>query len=295
MVVCIAEGYATAASIHEATGHPVVVAFNAGNLAAVTRALRQTYPHARLIVCADDDFETPGNPGLALASAAARQSSARVSVPTFGAGRLAGETDFNDLHRTQGLDAVRAALDAAAHPPDEHLDRVFALRDPVTEWPEPAPLGEPLEATPYPDDALPGILGDAVRQAQTFVQAPMALVACSALSTLSVAVQGLVNVWRDHHLAGPVSLYLLALADSGERKTTCDAGRVAIARHSHPRSKNPKPRSLHLRPRRPGSLGARPCLGHRFGPRPACSRPRPAQYLAPTAWDRILCFEIWPC
>ena len=202
MVVCIAEGYATAASIHEATGHPVVVAFNAGNLAAVTRALRQTYPHARLIVCADDDFETPGNPGLAFASAAARQSSARVSVPTFGAGRLAGETDFNDLHRPQGLDAVRAALDAAAHPPDEHLDRVFALRDPVTEWPEPVPLCEPLEAKPYPDDALPGILGDAVRQAQTFVQAPMALVACSALSTLSVAVQGLVNVRRDHHLAG---------------------------------------------------------------------------------------------
>ena len=51
----------------------------------------------------------------------------------------------------------------------------------------------------------------------------MALVACSALSALSLAAQGLANVRRDHQLVGPISLYLLAVADSGERKTTCDA------------------------------------------------------------------------
>ena len=38
----------------------------------------------------------------------------------------------------------------------------------------------------------------------------------------AVAAQGLVNVRRDHQLGGPVSLYLLAVADSGERKSTCD-------------------------------------------------------------------------
>lgn len=92
------------------------------------------------------------------------------------------------------------------------------------EWPE--PLSEPLDAQPYPDEALPGILRDAARQAQAFVQAPMALVACSALSTLSLAAQGLANVRRDHQLVGPISLYLLAVADSGERKTTSDVVRV---------------------------------------------------------------------
>jgi putative DNA primase/helicase len=91
------------------------------------------------------------------------------------------------------------------------------------EWPEPEPLTEPLDAQPYPDEALPRILRDAVRQAQAFVQAPMALVACSAISALSLAAQGLANVRRDHQLVGPISLYLLAVADSGERKTTCDA------------------------------------------------------------------------
>jgi putative DNA primase/helicase len=91
------------------------------------------------------------------------------------------------------------------------------------EWPEPDPLTEQLDAQPYPDDALPRILRDAVRQAQDFVQAPMALVACAALSALSLAAQGLANVRRDHQLVGPIALYLLAVADSGERKTTCDA------------------------------------------------------------------------
>ena len=63
---------------------------------------------------------------------------------------------------------------------------------------------------------------DAVIEAQAFVQSPAALVACSALSALSIAAQGIVNVRRDPQLAGPVSLYLLSVAESGERKTTCD-------------------------------------------------------------------------
>jgi putative DNA primase/helicase len=90
------------------------------------------------------------------------------------------------------------------------------------DWPEPEPLTTPLDPTPYPVDALPPLLREAVLEVQAFVQAPTALVACSALSTLSVAAQGLVNVRRDAQLVGPVSLYVLAVAESGERKTTCD-------------------------------------------------------------------------
>ncbi|WP_298580549.1 DUF5906 domain-containing protein [uncultured Luteimonas sp.] len=54
-IVLVAEGYATAASLYEATGFPVAVAFDAGNLLPVAEALRKRYKKARILVCADDD------------------------------------------------------------------------------------------------------------------------------------------------------------------------------------------------------------------------------------------------
>ena len=72
----IAEGFATAASLHEATGVPVVVAFNAGNLLAVARAIRAKYPGAELVIAGDNDQWTvvrgkAVNVGLTRARAAA--------------------------------------------------------------------------------------------------------------------------------------------------------------------------------------------------------------------------------
>jgi putative DNA primase/helicase len=127
------------------------------------------------------------------------------------------------LYQARGLEAVRDSIAAAKAPTGGvlHTGGVAKTRD--RDWPEPEPLTEPLDARPYPDEALSHILREAVRQAQAFVQAPMALVACSALSALSLAAQGLANVRRDHQLVGPISIFLLAVADSGERKTTCDA------------------------------------------------------------------------
>ncbi|MDQ3796460.1 MAG: YfjI family protein [Pseudomonadota bacterium] len=55
-----------------------------------------------------------------------------------------------------------------------------------------------------------------------FVQGPVSLVACSALSALSLTYQALADVRRADKLSGLCSLYLLAVADSGERKTNCD-------------------------------------------------------------------------
>jgi putative DNA primase/helicase len=69
--LAVAEGYATAASIHQATSWPVAVAFDAGNLAPVCKALQAQYPKTRIVVCADDDRATEGNPGVASAQAAA--------------------------------------------------------------------------------------------------------------------------------------------------------------------------------------------------------------------------------
>jgi putative DNA primase/helicase len=81
--VLLAEGYATAATLYESTGHATACAFNAGNLVPVARALRAKFPRLRIIVCADQDTKTPGNPGLTKAWEAARAVRGWVAAPAF--------------------------------------------------------------------------------------------------------------------------------------------------------------------------------------------------------------------
>ena len=113
-VLLIAEGYATAASVHQATGHPVAVAFDAGNLAHVAKALRQQYRAALLVLCGDDDAATEArtgtNTGRVKAEAAARTVR---GLAVFPEGLPDGGSDFNDMHQAQGLEAVGACIDAA--------------------------------------------------------------------------------------------------------------------------------------------------------------------------------------
>lgn len=109
----ICEGYATGTSIHEATGYPVAIAFNAGNLLDVAKAMRDKFPELPLILCADDDFHTEGNPGITKATEAARSIGGRLAVPDFGNDRPESATDFNDLHQAHGLETVRRCIEAA--------------------------------------------------------------------------------------------------------------------------------------------------------------------------------------
>jgi putative DNA primase/helicase len=103
LVIC--EGYATGATIHEDTGQAVAVAFNSGNLLPVAKALRSKFPCITLVLAADDDWKTEGNPGLTAATEAARAIGGLLAVPDFtGLPRADKDTDFNDLHR---LGAVR--------------------------------------------------------------------------------------------------------------------------------------------------------------------------------------------
>lgn len=82
-VLLIAEGLSTVSTLHEATGHAVAVCFSCGNMEAVARALRGKFPRLRMIVCADNDRHTPGNPGVTYAKAAARAVGDFLAVPRF--------------------------------------------------------------------------------------------------------------------------------------------------------------------------------------------------------------------
>jgi len=92
----------------------------------------------------------------------------------------------------------------------------------VTNWPEPLPLIAKIESEPYPLDALPDTLCAAVKEVQSFTKAPIPLVASSALAALSLSIQAHLDVKRAENLTGPVGVFLLTIADSGERKSTCD-------------------------------------------------------------------------
>ena len=108
--IVIAEGLATAASVVEATGLHVAVAWNAGNLHPVAMALRAAYPDKRLLIAGDDDRTTKGNPGRTKAEAAARAAGGAAVFPH---GLPDGAKDWNDLHQCAGLDAVSAQIEAA--------------------------------------------------------------------------------------------------------------------------------------------------------------------------------------
>lgn len=91
------------------------------------------------------------------------------------------------------------------------------------EWPKPQPLTASIDPIDYPTDALPDTVRNAVTEAQSFIKAPVSMVACSALGALSAAIQAHADVRRAERLEAPSSLFFMVLADSGERKTTCDS------------------------------------------------------------------------
>lgn len=150
-IVLIAEGYATAATLHEATGLPVAVAFDAGNIGPVTAALHKRYKTAKQLICADDDIfakcphcgtrvdlspwrdgpvcsnadcakeHSRVNTGVTSASAAALEVNGAWVVPVFSDANARHNafidrgiklTDFNDLHAAEGLHVVRSQVEA---------------------------------------------------------------------------------------------------------------------------------------------------------------------------------------
>lgn len=108
----IAEGYATAATVHQATGLPVAVAFHAGNLVAVADAYRAHYPDKVIVIAGDNDHRKAqqGQPNVGRDKA--HEAAARVGgialLPAFNADDPG--SDWNDLAKAQGPDAARRQL-----------------------------------------------------------------------------------------------------------------------------------------------------------------------------------------
>ena len=82
----------------------MAVCFDAGNLKPVAEVLGVKFPDAELVFAADNDAETPGNPGVTKAEEAATIYGGRVLIPQFDD---PGHTDWNDMHVHHGAHKVR--------------------------------------------------------------------------------------------------------------------------------------------------------------------------------------------
>ena len=204
--ICLTEGFATGSTVHKATGFPVLVAFSCNNLRYVAKMAREKYPDADLVICADDDFQTEKNFGLSKAKDAALTAKVKVAIPKFDKDRPEWAKDFNDMAVLHGHDLVRQAISNASYP----------------KWPNPLNLSEDYPEAEFPLDMFPEKIRLAIEEVACFVKAPMPLVASSALGALSLAIQAHVDVARDKKLIGPCSLFMLTIAESGERKTASD-------------------------------------------------------------------------
>lgn len=172
-VIILAEGYATGATLHEAAGYPVAVAFDCGRLASVGRAIRARHPRATILVAGDEDSHLASNPGRSKAARAAEEIHAHAVFPVFQSG---GGGDFNDLAVDEGVDAVRKQIDQALSDFRAKADELLGLAKPLraagtASAPAPDELLDPLplpKLPPVPDfplDILPDDLRDWVADA----------------------------------------------------------------------------------------------------------------------------------
>ena len=107
--VLLCEGYATGATLHELTGHAVICAMNCHNLVTCAPALRKKYPDRKIIVMADDDAKTEGNPGVTAAQSAVKLGKLDgVLKPPFKTPE--DGTDWNDFSQRYGAEAAGRVL-----------------------------------------------------------------------------------------------------------------------------------------------------------------------------------------
>lgn len=232
-VLYFCEGYATGASIHEATGGNVRVCFDAGNIPIVVETFVKKYGTADgIVICGDDDtFNDDGsrraeneNKGRQKAMEAAKAVERitgmrpRVVFPQF-ARPGPGKTDFNDLHQEQGREEVKRQIGETMNLGQKNTgpNRMEIGKD---NSPEPESLIITPPQEPFPTEALPGVIEASVLEAHKDNGGAMPLIVAVHLFYLSYATQGLAVVRRDARRVGPIGTFSICLAGVNSRKTT---------------------------------------------------------------------------
>lgn len=146
--IVLCEGFSTAASIHAATGLPVVMCVTSANMVVVARWAAHRWQGREMIVAGDDDWHLLDHPkvkrnvGREAAEASARILGGRVILPEMHGLVTDGGDDFNDMARELG-EAEVAALFAQPGP----MPGIDALGFSLLDWSTGRYLGEapPIE------------------------------------------------------------------------------------------------------------------------------------------------------
>ncbi len=218
----ICEGWATGCTIHEATGQAVAVAFNAGNLLPVCQKLRAKYPNWKLIVCADDDHCTNGNPGLSKAKEAASTINGLLATPDFsGTNRGSKHSDFNDLSSLANLDKVQNCIERAKKVVADQIETILSNPSHENTSTDQPLMFDEKKAPDLPPSLLPSWLGDMAAAVARSTQTPSAMAVLLGLSAVSsvVAKRFEVAPYGDGYYE-PLNLWTVTALPPGSRKTS---------------------------------------------------------------------------
>jgi len=178
-IIYLAEGYATGATIYEATGQTVFIAFNSGNLESVALALKEKYPDSRIIIASDNDLLKEQEIGKNIGLEAGKKAAATINA---GLCICPVNSDFNDLMVSQSIDAVKEALtkieqaDKAAEPEGSQAA--------INQDPEPLP-DELLPVKPFNFALLPDVMRPWVEDICDRMQCPPDFVAAGIMAALA--------------------------------------------------------------------------------------------------------------
>ena len=194
----ICEGYATGATIHKATDKPVVIAFNSGNFKRIAEIYKGKYPSKTFVIASDNDISTEkktgSNPGLKAAREAVNAINAKISICPV-------NSDFNDLQKEQGMDAVREAL----KPQDEIWDDPVIFKTPQL----------PIMSL----EVLPDSIKEIVNAVSKATETPIELAFGLTLSVLGTACQGKFKLEVEPGYFEPVNIWVVAALEPANRKS----------------------------------------------------------------------------
>lgn len=115
--IYICEGFATAASVHEACKMPVIVGLDVGNLEFVVQDFSARFCNIHIIIAADNDAKKEKESGFNIGKEKAMQiknnfKNVSVCIPNFNDTEISsGYSDFNDLYNSRGIDEVGRQLE----------------------------------------------------------------------------------------------------------------------------------------------------------------------------------------